>query len=113
MPSKRQLQVGRIIQEALHKVLARENLLSNRGLLSSIVKIELSPNLREARIFLSVYPSHRLEEFWDFFQELEPQMHRLLQQELQGQFARMPQFSFHLDHSMEQADRLYQILDKL
>lgn len=112
-PSKRQLQVARIIQEAMHSVLAQENLLSSQGLLCSVQTISVTPNLREARIFLSIYPSDKVAECWQYLSKIEPQMRKSLQQKLQNQFSRMPKFSFHLDKSAEQADRIYQILDKL
>lgn len=111
--SKRQLQCARVLQEALHSIFARENLLSSRGILCSIQSVSITPNLREARIFLSIYPTSKIEEFWQYFRDIEIQIHKYIHQELQNQFAYMPKLSFHIDKSFEKADKMYQLLDNL
>lgn len=111
--SKRQLQIARILQENLHNIFARENLLCNHGLLCSIQSVVITENLREAKVFLSIYPVNKIEEFWQYFTQVEMQVQRSINQKLQYQFSRIPKLSFHTDKSCEKADKMYQILNNL
>jgi ribosome-binding factor A len=97
--SQRTAQIASVIQTAVQRVITRGlNDPRVRGLIS-VTKVEVSPDLADARVFVSVLPA----------EHSELTMHGLrsaagfIQSEIAGEVAarRLPRLSFRLDESLK------------
>ncbi len=111
MSSRRQQQVSEFLREEISEIIRRELNDPRLGLLS-LTRVEVSPDLRQARVFVSVLGSE--EEFRaavtalngasGFIRHvLKPRMH----------IRHIPELSFRADHSMEYAEKMTRTLREL
>ncbi len=103
--------VNRLVQETLGDIFERE-LRPYLDTLVTITRVETSPDLRFAHVYLSVYGE----------EEAHQQARRVLRQrerEIVRTFSRQirlkytPKLSFFLDESVAEADRVLRILDEI
>ncbi len=111
MSSRRQQQVSEFLREEISEIMRRELNDPRLGLVS-LTRVEISPDLRQARVFVSVLGSE--EEFQaavaalngasGFIRHLlKPRMH----------VRHIPELSFRADHSMEYAEKMARTLREL
>jgi len=111
MSSRRQQQVAEFLREEVSEIMLRELNDPRLGLIS-ITQVEVSPDLRYARVFVSVLGSN--EEFQaavtalngaaGFIRhQLKPRMHT----------RHVPELSFVADHSMERAAQMTRTLNRI
>lgn len=111
MSSRRQQQVSEFLREEISEIMRRELNDPRLGLVS-LTRVEVSPDIRRALVFVSVLGSE--EEFRDavaalngasgFIRHvLKPRMH----------VRHIPEISFRADHSMQHAERIARTLREL
>lgn len=83
MKSKRQLQFGESIKRILSEVFLRSDILSFSGSYISILEADVSPDIKNARIFVDIFGNENLHEkiikklnenAWHFRQQLSKQL---------------------------------------
>lgn len=111
--SKRQKQVARLIQEELTLIFQKEGLSIVQGGMISIADVKIMPDLLEARIYLSFYQIKNEEEILQLIKEKTPTIRGQLGNKLRHQLRRIPVLSFFTDNTLEEVDKLEQLLKKI
>ncbi|WP_051006623.1 30S ribosome-binding factor RbfA [Nitrolancea hollandica] len=111
MSSRRQEQVAEFLRDEVSEIITREMKDPRLGFVS-ITRVELSPDLRYAKVFISVFGSEEEREatlraltgaagFVRY--QLKPRM----------RIRHIPEISFQLDRSMEHAEEVARTLNKI
>lgn len=110
MPTARMRRINELIREVLGGAIATE-LQDPRIGFVTITAVETSPDLRSARVFVSVLGDDRERE--DTLRGLASS-HGVLQSAIASEMRikRTPTLSFHYDDSIERGARLSQLLDE-
>ena len=100
------------IQKALSKTLTydmhNENL---RGVLVSVTKVETSPDMKYAKVFLSIFPDKNKEEIFNIIKNAIPFLRRELAHNVKLRV--IPELHLHLDDSMEYSQKIDNLLSKI
>ncbi len=111
--SKRQKQVGQLIHEALSLIFQKEGLNVVNGGMVSISKVLMTPDLLEARIYLSLYRIADAPALLDDVRARKAEWRNLLGQQLRHQLRRIPDLQFFLDDTLEYVDKMEALFRKL
>jgi len=111
MPSRRTTQVGSLIKEELSDLLRRE--LKDPGLgFVTLTDVEVSPDLRSARVYFSVLGEEgAVEQSQAALERASGFLRRELAQRLTLRY--VPELQFVLDRSMERAQRISDLLREI
>lgn len=111
--SKRQKQVGRLIQEEMSDIFQREGMSMADGGMVSISKVAVTPDLMDARIYLSLFqvkdPAKLLYEIKDKTKELR----KFLGLRVKNQLRRVPELHFFLDDTLDHVFKMEEIFRKI
>ena len=110
---KRQRQVGKLIMEEMSDILQREGVNIIEGGMVSITKVMITPDLLEARIYLSFYQIkdpitllHKItDRGWEF--------RKLLGQRVKNQLRRVPEIQFYIDDTLDHVFKMEEIFKKI
>jgi ribosome-binding factor A len=110
MPSARMRRVNQVMREVIGGTIATD-LQDPRIGFVTVTAVETSPDLRSARVFVSVLGDERQRE--ETLAGLRSS-HGVLQSAVAGQLRlkRTPTLSFHYDPSIERGDRVTRLLDE-
>ena len=110
--SRRTERVQSLIRHELGQILQQEIKDPRIAGLVSITNVDVSPDLRRARVFISVYGSSDVEEHaMQALGSAKNFLRHELGQRLDLRYA--PELDLHLDHSMAYADQINRILKNL
>jgi ribosome-binding factor A len=111
--NKRQKQVGKLLMEELSDIFQREGMNIVDGGMVSISKVMITPDLLEARVYLSFFqvkePVALLEKITDRGWEWR----KLLGQRVKNQLRRVPDLHFYTDDTMEHVFKMDQLFKKI
>ncbi len=111
--NKRQKQVGKLLMEELSDIFQREGMNIVDGGMVSISKVMITPDLLEARVYLSLFqvkePTALLEKIRDRGWEWR----KLLGQRVKNQLRRVPDLHFYTDDTMEHVFKMEQLFKKI
>lgn len=110
---KRQKQVAGVIQEEMNSIFQRMGLTMVDGGMVSISNVKLTPDLLEARIYLSLYQVGSAEKVIRYFEERKPEIKRELSSRVKHQLRRMPELKFFHDDTLDQVFRIEEIFRKI
>jgi ribosome-binding factor A len=109
--TQRQRQVAELLREDISRIL-REKIRDPRVGFVTITDIEITADLRHARIYVSVLGSH--EEQSATLEALEGAAHFVRTQLAHGWTLRhLPEIEFHWDPSIERGARVIELLDQV
>jgi ribosome-binding factor A len=111
--SKRQKQVGKLVKEELGDIFQREGYNVVDGGMVSISKVMMTPDLLEARVYLSLFqikePAHLLQQIkekgWEF--------RKLLGERLRNQLRRVPDLQFFNDETLDYVFKMEDLFKKI
>lgn len=111
--SKRQKQVGKLVMEEMADIFRREGYNVKDGGMISISKVMMTPDLLEARIYLSLFQIkdqaallHEIrEKTWDF--------RRQLGLRLKNQLRRVPELHFFNDDTLDYVFKMEDLFKKI
>jgi ribosome-binding factor A len=111
--SKRQKQVGKVLMEELSDIFRREGMNMVDGGMVSISKVAVTPDLLEARVYLSFFQVkdtaallHRIKERgWEF--------RKLLGQRIKDQLRRVPELIFFNDDTLDHVFKMEELFKKI
>jgi ribosome-binding factor A len=109
--TRRQQQVSDFLREEISAIIQRELNDPRLGLVS-ITRVEMSPDLRYARVFISVFGTD--EEFDEALKALRGAagyIRRQLRPLMRTRY--IPEISFQSDHSMQHAESIARVLNEV
>ena len=104
--SKRQRQVGKLVLEELSAIFQREGINVIDGGMVSISKVTMTPDLLEARVFLSLFQIKNAEELMHSIKERSKEFRNLLGMRVRNQLRRVPDLHFFVDDTLEYVDKM-------
>ncbi len=114
MASRRQERIESLLHQEIANIIQNEVKDPRLAGMVSVTRVEASPDMRNATVFVSVFTLDNLEERRTTDLEVLNHSARyimfLLSQRLEIKF--IPELAFKLDRSMEHASRVYEILNK-
>lgn len=107
--SKRQKQVAAVLEHELNDIFHKLGLAMTHGGMVSISHIKVTPDLYEARVYLSFFkvddPQSTLKTFEDRSWEIKKE----LTAKVRHQLRIMPKLSFYIDDTLEYVDKMEQL----
>jgi ribosome-binding factor A len=103
---KRQKQVSALLLEELNRIFQKLGLNMIHGGMVSISSVKITPDLFEARIYLSFYQVGKPEEALKHIEDRTWEIKRDLVTSIRNQLRSMPQLSFYIDDSLAYVDKM-------
>ncbi len=111
--SKRQKQVGQLIQQEMSSIFLREGINIVDGGMVSISKVAVTPDLMEARIYLSLFQIKDGEAMLKAIKERTGEWRNLLGQRVRNQLRRIPELSFYIDDTLDYVFKMEEVFKKI
>ena len=110
---KRQKQVGGLIQAELNNIFQRFGLNMIDGGLVSISSVKITPDLLEARVYLSFFQVADTQEALKKIQERAGEIKRELGNRVRQQLRRIPEVKYFKDETLDHVFRMEEIFKKI
>lgn len=112
MESTRVEKVAKLLQRDLGEIFQREAQGTLRGKLITVSEVRITPNLENAKVFLSVFPSQFGVAVTKEIQDNTAYFRNLLGQRIRHQLRIVPHLHFVLDESIDKLERIDELLGK-
>jgi ribosome-binding factor A len=103
---KRQKQVSALLLEEINRIFQRLGLNMMQGGMVSISSVKITPDLFEARIYLSFYQVSNPKDALKLIEDRAWEIKRDLVSSIRNQLRSMPQLTFYIDDSLEYVDKM-------
>ena len=113
MDSKRQLQTAEIIRRHLGTVMLQEGSYIYGEAFVTVTKVKVTPDISEAKIYLSIYNTKDKELVLRRIRENVHQLKRNLAHRIKKHVRRIPKIQFFNDETLDEANRMDKLLDDL
>lgn len=110
---KRQKQIAGVIQEEMNDIFVRMGLNMLDGGMVSISQVKITPDLLEARIYLSLFQVSSTEKVLNLFEDKKAEIKRELSARVKHQLRRIPELKFFHDDTLDHVFRIEEIFRKL
>lgn len=110
---KRQKQVGGLIQEYLNDIFQRLSLTMVDGGMVSISTVKVTPDLLEARIYLSIFQVNDKQTILKKFEDRKWEIKKELASRIKTQLRRIPELRFYLDDTLDQVFKMEELLKRI
>lgn len=110
---KRQKQVAGVILQELNDIFQRLGLTMMEGGMISISQVKVTPDLLEARIYLSLF---QVKDQQEVLQKIEARNHEIkkeLASRVKHQFRRIPELKYFLDDTLDHVFRMEELFKKI
>lgn len=111
--SKRQKQIGQLIMEELSDIFRREGFSMVDGGMVSVSKVMVTPDLLEARVYLSLFQIKDGEGLMQTFREKTSEFRKLLGMRVKNQLRRVPELVFYLDDTLDYVFKMEELFKKI
>jgi ribosome-binding factor A len=105
----RLLRVNEVVKRELSAIIARE--INFKGALVSINAVDVAPDLKSARVFVSILGAGNSKSMIDKLEANRPALQAALSRHVVLKYT--PHLIFHLDESIKRGARVLEILDDL
>lgn len=113
LEGKRQKQVAAVIEEELNEIFRRMGLNMMNGGMISISSVKLTPDLLEARIYLSMFQVGDGEEAMKKIEEKAWEVKKQLSERIGKQLRRMPVLHFYEDDTLDHVFKMEEIFKRI
>lgn len=103
---KRQKQVSALLLEELNRIFQKLGLNMIHGGMVSISSVRITPDLFEARVYLSFYPAKDAPGALKLIVDRAWEIKRDLVNSIRSQLRSMPQLTFYIDDSLDYVDKM-------
>ena len=110
---KRQKQVAAVLSEELNDIFRRLNLNMIDGGMVSISSVKITPDLLEARIYLSMYKVQDEKAALKKIENQSWEIKRELASRVKNQLRRMPVLKFYLDDTLDHVFKMEELFKKI
>jgi ribosome-binding factor A len=111
MQETRQNKIARLLQKEL-SLIFQEQTRSLHGVMISVTRVKISPDLSICTAYLSIFPSERAEELIQNITKNEKQIRYELGTRIRYQVRIIPELRFFIDDSLDYIERIDQLLGK-
>jgi len=111
--SKRQKQVGQLVMEEMSDIFQREGMSMVRGGMVSISKVTVTPDLLEARVYLSLFKIEEPEALMQQIADRTSEWRNQLGKRVRHQLRRVPDLKFYLDDTLDHVFKMEEIFKTL
>jgi ribosome-binding factor A len=111
--SKRQKQVAGVIQEEMNDIFLRMGLNMSSGGMVSIAAVKVTPDLLEARVYLSLFQVKDAEAVIAKIEERKGELRRQLGERVKQQLRRVPELLFFKDDTLDHVFKMEEIFKKI
>lgn len=110
---KRQKQIGGLIQEEINAIFQRLGLGFINGGMVSVSSVKVTPDLLEARIYLSIYNAADKKEVLHKIEDRHWEIKKELAARVKHQLRRMPELKFFQDDTLDQVFKIEELFNKI
>ena len=110
---KRQKQIGGLIQEEINAIFQRLGLSFINGGMVSVSSVKVTPDLLEARIYLSIYNAPDKKAIVKKLEERQWEVKKELAARVKNQLRRIPELKFFQDDTLDHVFKMEEIFDKI
>ena len=111
--SKRQKQVASMIQHEMNEIFQREGLNVIQGGMISISKVKVTPDLMEARIYLSFFQLPEPEKMLKHIKDLDWTLLKQLAALIKNQVRKIPVVQYYLDVTLDYVFKMEELFKNL
>lgn len=111
MQETRQNKIARLLQKEL-SVIFQEQTRAMHGVMVSVTRTKISPDLSICTAYLSIFPSEKGEELLKNIEKNNQQIRYNLGQRVRYQLRIVPELRFFIDDSLDYIDRIDELLKK-
>lgn len=111
--SKRQKQVARLIEEEMNLIFQKEGLNIVQGGMVSISKVTVTPDLLEARIYLSFFQIEHPDVLLQHIKEKTGELRGALGNRLRHQLRRIPELQFFNDDTLDYVFKMEELFKQI
>ena len=111
MQETRQNKIARLLQKEL-SLIFQEQTRSMHGVMVSVTRTKISPDLSICTAYLSIFPSEKGEEMLNNITTHEKQIRYELGTRVRYQLRIIPELRFFIDDSLDYIDRIDELLKK-
>ena len=111
MQETRQNKIARLLQKELSQIF-QEQTRSLHGVMVSVTRVKVSPDLSICTAYLSIFPSEKGEELLQNITAHEKQIRYELGTRVRYQLRIIPELRFFIDDSLDYIDRIDELLKK-
>ena len=111
MQETRQNKISRLLQKEL-SVIFQEQTRAMHGVMVSVTRVKISPDLSICTAYLSIFPSERGEELLNNIEKISQQISYKLGQRVRHQLRIVPELRFFIDDSLYYIERIDELLKK-
>ena len=111
--SKRQKQVAGLIQQEMSDIFQREGLNIHHNSMISISKVKVTPDLMEARIYLSFFQVDDPQAMLAHIKDRDWDLRKQLAARIRNQVRKIPVLHYFLDDTLEYVFRMEELLKNL
>ena len=112
MGTTRQNKVSRLLQKELGDILQREGNGMFAGKMVTVTNVRITPDLGQARVFLSVFPAVEKEDFEKVLEKSAGHLRYELGIRIRHQLRMVPELNFFLDDSLDYIENIDRLLKK-
>lgn len=106
LEGKRQKQVAAVIEKEMNDIFQRLGLSMMDGGMVSISSVKITPDLHEARIYLSFFKVNDPVATLKMIEDRNWEIKKLLTARVRHQFRTMPVLSYYIDDTLEYVDKM-------
>lgn len=109
--SLRQQKVGAQLQRDISEIFTREVASIANGVLISVTKVRMSPDLALAKVYLSIFPFNKSEETIKRVKAAASGIRGALGKKVRNQLRIVPELAFYVDDSMEYVENIERLIN--
>lgn len=110
---KRQKQIGGLLQEEINLIFQHLGLTMIDGAMISISAVKITPDLLEARIYLSVFPNKDPKKVLKLFADRKWEIKKELAARVKNQLRRIPELKFFLDDTLDHVFKMEELFKQI
>jgi ribosome-binding factor A len=110
---KRQKQVAAVINKELNEIFNKMGLNMSDGGMVSISSVKITPDLYEARVYLSFFQVKDNEAMLKKIEEKNKEIRKELGTRVRHQLRSIPQLTFYIDDTLDYVFKIEELLDKV
>ncbi len=113
MESKRQRQIAEVIRRHFGSLLLQEGIYIYGDAFVTVTKVQVSPDISVAKIYLSIYNTENKEEILNKMNDSVHVLKKNLAHRVRRHIRRIPVLSFYNDDTLDEMYRLNKLFDNL